>query len=67
MKKTYIIYDGRATENTDDASVMECCDTLQEAVRNAPDYGDGCCIWSYDIKPGKPNNMLINGKLERIV
>jgi hypothetical protein len=62
MKK-YIIYDGRATSDTDDASVMECCDTLKEAITNAPDYGNGCCIWSYDVK-GK---NLINEKLEKIM
>lgn len=65
MKKMYIIYDGRATESTEDAQVMECCDTLEEAIANAPDYGDGCCIWSYDEVPN--SNKLINEKLEKIV
>ena len=64
MKK-YIIYDGRAVdeEGVEEATVMEMCDTLKEAIANAPDYGEGCCVWSFD----EDKDVLTNGKLEKIV
>ena len=52
-EKLYIIYDGRALGNTNDAAVMETCDSLEEAEESAPDYGEGCCIWSYDVDGDK--------------
>lgn len=63
MKKQYIIYDGRAISDTDDAMVMEVCDTLEEAVESAPNYGEGCCIYSYEVK----GNKLINEQFEEMV
>lgn len=62
--KRYIIYDGRAANgDTDDAAVCEVCDSLQEAVANAPEYGGGCVIYSYDVQ----GNELVNEQLERIM
>jgi len=63
--KQYIIYDARAINGTDEATVMECCDTLDEAIESAPDYGEGCCIYSYDIEPNKTNDgTLVNEQFE---
>jgi len=52
MKRLYIIYDGRAMANVDDATVMETCDSLKEAKEDMKDFGDGCVIYSY-LKKGK--------------
>ena len=67
MKKSYIIYDSRAVLlGTDETTVFEVCDTLKEAIKTAPDYGDSCCIYSYDEKLNPDNSVeLINQKFER--
>jgi hypothetical protein len=45
----FYIFDGRTCGNNeaalDDAMVLECCESLQEAKHNAPSYGQ-CAIWS---------------------
>lgn len=61
MKKVYLILDSRAIDEIGDYTVFECCDSLKEAKKNAPGYGDGCCIWSCDVKPNNENaGDLIN-------
>ena len=40
----YLIMDGRAHTDIDRALVMECCDTLKEAKKNAREYGEDSCI-----------------------
>ena len=35
----YLIMDGRAIHNLDDATVLACSSTLQEAKRDAQDFG----------------------------
>ena len=62
MEKVFIIYDHRAIESTDEAQVFEICNSLEEAKRNANDYGGGV-IYSYDDDDG----TLINPKLVLIV
>ena len=60
----YIIYDGRAIYgDTDDASVLVACDSLEEARGYKGDFGDGCVIYSYDEK----DELLINEKFEEIL
>ena len=41
--KCYLM-DGRARFNVDDAIVFSCCDSIEEAREEAPDYGDDTCI-----------------------
>jgi len=36
--------DGRAHYSVDDALVLECCSTLEEARRNINNYGTDTCI-----------------------
>ena len=48
---------------TDDAAVLESCNSLEEAKENAKDHGDMNCIYEYDIK-GK---NLINEKFVQVV
>ena len=52
MKRIYIIYDGRAIDNTDEAAVMVTCDSLKEARSYKGAFGNGCIVWSY-TKQGK--------------
>lgn len=48
MNKQWVIYDVRYRIDPDSAAVMECCGTLKEAHKNAPDYGDDTVIVEYD-------------------
>ena len=70
LKTEYIIYDGRAVdeEGKDEAFVMSFCETLKEAIEEAPDYGDGCCVWEALVSY-LPNNKckIISEKLVKIV
>ena len=62
-KRLYLIYDGRAVDNTRDAQVMVSCDSLKEARSYKGDFGDGCVIWSYAILGKK----LIDERFEEIL
>jgi hypothetical protein len=42
--KEYWIMDGRARFDVDRAVVCEVCDSLKEAKRHAPNYGDACVV-----------------------
>lgn len=47
-KRIYLIYDGRAMGgNTDDATVMLVCYSLQEALNEKGNFGESCVIYSY--------------------
>lgn len=48
-KRVYLILDGRGECYPQVATVFEQCDSLAEAERNAPDYGDGNVIWFNDM------------------
>lgn len=63
MKRLYIVYDGRAIDNTDDAAVMVTCDSLKEARSYKGDFGDGCVIWSY----AKKGEELVDERFEEIL
>lgn len=49
--------------DTDRASILETCHTLEEAKKNAKDYGNGNCIYEYEIK----SNELVNERFIEIV
>lgn len=51
MKRTWILYDGRACggQGTEDASVLVCCGSNQEAKSYRGEYGDMAC-YSYAEK-----------------
>ena len=68
-KRLYIIYDGRAVDSTEDASVMVTCDSLKEARSYRGDFGDGCAVWSYATKKvrGKKAGELYDEKFEEIL
>lgn len=52
-KRHYIIYDGRAMAETDDATALEAgIGSLAEAKESAPDYGGAAC-WSYRERGGQ--------------
>ena len=60
MKTEYIVYDGRAnTMGTDEAQVMFCAHSLQEARREARSFGE-CAIYEYDVDESKNPPELIN-------
>lgn len=54
----YIVYDGRAMYDVDEASVFCTADSLDEAITDAKDYGEGV-VYRYDIDP-KDGVTLIN-------
>lgn len=63
MRKVYLIMDARAIHEIGDYICLSCCATLAEAIEEAPDYGEGCCIWRCDVKPNNVNDGdLINEK-----
>jgi len=43
-KQGYWLMDGRANYSIDDALVLECCSTLEEANHNINNYGTDTCI-----------------------
>ena len=46
----YWLMDGRANHSVDDAMVLECCSTLEEARRNINNYGTDTCIVDVDTQ-----------------
>ena len=46
MTRVYVIYDARALEDVEQATVMSVAETLDEAIEEAPDYGQ-CVVLSY--------------------
>lgn len=61
-QKYYIVYDGRAIYDEDDATVVECVgkSTSDEAIKQFKnDWADcGCVLFEYDIDD---EDSLING------
>lgn len=43
--RQFAIMDPRAVDDFDAATLFEVCDSLAEAKRHAPEYGDGCCVF----------------------
>jgi len=67
-KRIFILYDDRAAapgSNTDDASVLEVCESNEEALEARGDYGGMAC-YSYDVKkmPDGQTDHLINEQFE---
>ncbi len=63
MRVEYVIYDGRATPEagTDDAQVLSCAPSLEQARRDARECNFGaCCIWAYDIDESTDPHEGIN-------
>jgi len=57
MKHIFIIYDGRAAGgDTEDASVYESCDTLQEAQKDRKEMFPDGVIYRYDINGKEMTN-----------
>ena len=50
--RIYIIYDGRARENTENATILETCDTLKEAIEDCKlflhPFSCDPVVYSYD-------------------
>ena len=60
-KRKYILYDDRACGgSTDDASVLEMCDTNEEACEAKGKHGNMACF-SYDIL------KTLNGQPDRLI
>lgn len=50
QEKWYIVYDERAIiMDTEDASVMVACESLEEARSYRGQFGLRCAIYSYDV------------------
>lgn len=62
LPKMYILYDERAISNVDDATVLDTCDTKQEAINTKREFFPGAVVFEYDYKDGK----LLNGRLIRV-
>lgn len=61
MKTAYLLFDGRYRTDEDSATCFEVCETLQEAKRNAPDYGTDTVIVKGEIIDGVfTNSEIIN-------
>jgi len=58
MKK-WLLFDGRYRTDKDRAICLEMCDTLKEAKKNAPEYGDDTVIVECDAV----RNELLNSKI----
>jgi len=41
---SYFLYDGRYLSDPERSTLYECCDTLDEAIKEAPEYGDDTVI-----------------------
>lgn len=52
----YVLYDGRAETDTDDALVYCCASSLREAKRDKREMFPDACIWVYD----EDGDKLIN-------
>jgi hypothetical protein len=59
MKKQWLLFDGRYRTDEDRAICFEVCDSLDEAQKTAPDYGDDTVIVEFDLM----GNELRNGKI----
>jgi len=46
--RLYILYDGQAMSDIDNAVIHTTENTLEEAKESINDYGDGCC-YSYAV------------------
>ena len=57
-KKQYIIYDGRAIYDEDEATVLCCAPTLKEAKSDCEMFGESC-VFEYDVK----GCTLTNGRM----
>ena len=51
-KKIWLIYDPRYRTNPDDAICFEVCDSKEEAIRQAPEYGNNNVIVEDEIEGG---------------
>lgn len=60
-EKVFIIYDERAMlEGTDEAAVLCMARSLKEARRDVREMFERGVIFQYDVKPGTPNDELVN-------
>jgi predicted RNase H-like HicB family nuclease len=55
MTKMYLIYDGRAWNDPDDATVLDTADTLKEARQAVKEWPDAC-IYEYDVQGSELKN-----------
>lgn len=46
--RIYLVYDGRARLDTDDATVLVSCETLEEAIASCDDFSLDSIVFSYD-------------------
>lgn len=59
MHKNYLIFDSRYLIDEDNATVLECCDSLKEAKINVNNYSTGSVIVEYDVINGEFVNPKI--------
>lgn len=58
-KIVYGLYDGRYLSRPDRVFLYETCDTLKEARKNAPEYGDDTFIIKCSVKGNTLNHICI--------
>lgn len=58
LPKMYLLYDERAVHDVDAATVLDTCDTKQEAIQSRKEFFPGAVIFEYDYKDGQ----IINGR-----
>ena len=64
--RKFILYDSRAAGgDTDEASVLEACESNEEALESRGDYGGMSC-YSYALEktPGDKPDQLVDEQLE---
>ena len=64
MKRIYLVYDMRAAHGTEDATVLFCANSVQEAEKDINDGNGEGVIYSYVI--GR-KNTLIDENFEEII
>ena len=57
--KTFMLFDGRYRTDKDSAICYDTCDTLKDAIKEAPDYGDDTVIVECEII----DNVIKNTKI----
>lgn len=55
----FVIYDGRYIDAPDDAFILSVCDSLEEAIAEAPDFGNDCVI----VKETSINNVIVESEI----
>lgn len=63
IERLYILYDERGLDDPEEADVLVCCNTLEEALNYIGDFGEIAVVYSY----AKENGKLVDEQFEQIL